>query len=160
MLQLCSDVTFYIVALAMVVWFFLDEKIVWYEAFCLFLIYVFYCAFMKFNEQCEYIVKTKLLGQKIPSKEDEVVAAINNENVVPSVSDHTCCAHPRITQDGGGALATGMAVTVGMRRTSIQQHHRRQSIPILHSGARFRGGIVQLMVHTLDPLVERKSASR
>jgi hypothetical protein len=57
-------------------------------------------------------------------------------------------------QDGGGALATGMASTLGMRRASIRAH-RRASIPILHSGARYRGGIVQLMVHTLDPLTER-----
>jgi hypothetical protein len=47
-----------------------------------------------------------------------------------------------------------MASTLGMRRASIRAH-RRASIPILHSGARFRGGIVQLMVHTLEPLTER-----
>lgn len=31
---------------------------------------------------------------------------------------------------------------------------RRQSIPILHSGAIFRNGILQLMSHGLDPLEE------
>ncbi|CAM6003113.1 unnamed protein product [Sphagnum balticum] len=60
------------------------------------------------------------------------------------------------SNDGGGALATGMASTLGMRRASIRAH-RRASIPILHSGARYRGGIVQLMVHTLDPLTEQSS---
>uniref|UniRef100_A0A914XJ71 Sodium/calcium exchanger membrane region domain-containing protein n=2 Tax=Plectus sambesii TaxID=2011161 RepID=A0A914XJ71_9BILA len=48
----------------------------------------------------------------------------------------------------------------GSRPSSASMSHRRsstgrrQSIPILHSGARFRNGIVQLMVHTLDPLSE------
>ena len=37
---LFRDVTFYIVALAMVVIFFLDEKIVWWEAAILFCIYI------------------------------------------------------------------------------------------------------------------------
>jgi hypothetical protein len=39
---------------------------------------------MKFNEQCEVFVKTKLLGQTMPVKEEER-AAINAENPVPSV---------------------------------------------------------------------------
>lgn len=39
-------------------------------------------------------------------------------------------------------------------RRSSAGNSRRQSIPILHSGAMFRNGIMQLMSQTLDPLTE------
>lgn len=80
----CRDVSFYILALALVVLFFLDEMIVWYEALVLFLIYVLYCSFMKYNEQAEVYVKTKILGQQMPAK--ETTDQINAQNLVPSVS--------------------------------------------------------------------------
>jgi hypothetical protein len=66
----------------MVVIFFLDEKIVWYEAFVLLMIYILYCTFMKYNEQLELWVKTNIMGQTVETKEE-----INAGNVLPSV----CC---------------------------------------------------------------------
>src|SRR5690349_6331880 len=74
------DVSFYIVALAMVVIFFLDEMIVWYEALVLFIIYILYCTFMKYNEHLELWVKRTLMGQLT-----ETVEELNAGNVVPSV---------------------------------------------------------------------------
>ena len=45
--------TFYAIALVLIVIFFLDEEITVIEASVLLLIYVAYCTFMKFNEKIE-----------------------------------------------------------------------------------------------------------
>ena len=55
--ETCSDVTFYAVALALVVITFIDEMVRWYNAVLLFCIYICYILFMKFNEQLERWVR-------------------------------------------------------------------------------------------------------
>ena len=50
---LIRDVFFYSVSLILLVAFFTDEKIHWYEALILLLWYVAYVGFMKFNEDVE-----------------------------------------------------------------------------------------------------------
>ena len=50
---LIRDVFFYSVSLILLVAFFTDEKIYWYEALILLLWYVAYVGFMKFNEDVE-----------------------------------------------------------------------------------------------------------
>lgn len=50
---LIRDVFFYSVSLILLVVFFLDNRIYWYEALVLFLWYFLYVGFMKFNEQVE-----------------------------------------------------------------------------------------------------------
>jgi cell division protein FtsW (lipid II flippase) len=45
------------VALLLLVVFFLDEEIRWYEALIMFIIYLLYAIFMKYNEQAETYVK-------------------------------------------------------------------------------------------------------
>ena len=50
---LIRDVFFYSVSLIVLVVFFNDEKIFWYEALALFLWYFCYVIFMKFNEKTE-----------------------------------------------------------------------------------------------------------
>lgn len=52
-----------------------------------------------------------------------------------------------------GALQRTDSLATGRRRQSASA--RRQSIPILHSGAMFRNGIMQIMSQTLDPLDEQ-----
>ncbi|VDM62884.1 unnamed protein product [Angiostrongylus costaricensis] len=44
---------FYIIALLFLVIFFADEKITWHEALTMFLIYIIYGIFMKYNSQIE-----------------------------------------------------------------------------------------------------------
>uniref|UniRef100_A0AC35TQY2 Sodium/potassium/calcium exchanger Nckx30C n=1 Tax=Rhabditophanes sp. KR3021 TaxID=114890 RepID=A0AC35TQY2_9BILA len=62
---LFRDVSFYIVSLFMLVIFFMDEKIVWMEALALFIVYLLYITFMKFNVAIESWVKYKVLKFKI-----------------------------------------------------------------------------------------------
>lgn len=57
---LFRDVTFYSIDLILLIVFFLDGTIYWYEAFILLLGYFAYVTFMKFNEKIERFVKSKI----------------------------------------------------------------------------------------------------
>lgn len=57
---LFRDVTFYILDLIMLIVFFLDNMIMWWESILLVLGYISYVSFMKFNSQIEQVVKTQL----------------------------------------------------------------------------------------------------
>lgn len=57
---LFRDVTFYILDLVMLIVFFLDNRIMWWESLLLVLGYMSYVTFMKFNSQIERTVKTQL----------------------------------------------------------------------------------------------------
>lgn len=57
---LFRDVTFYILDLIMLIVFFLDNMILWWESLLLVLGYMSYVTFMKFNSQIERTVKTQL----------------------------------------------------------------------------------------------------
>lgn len=48
--------TFYAIALVLVVFFFMNEVITVLEASSLLFIYMVYCTFMKFNEQIEVLL--------------------------------------------------------------------------------------------------------
>jgi hypothetical protein len=57
---LFRDVTFYSISLVCLIVFFRDQKIYWWEALVLFICYIAYVTFMKFNKQIETVVKKKL----------------------------------------------------------------------------------------------------
>lgn len=57
---LFRDVTFYILDLIMLIVFFLDNVILWWESVLLVLAYVSYVSFMKFNSQLEQALKAQL----------------------------------------------------------------------------------------------------
>lgn len=57
---LFRDVTFYILDLIMLIVFFLDNQILWWESILLLLGYISYVSFMKFNSQIEMAVKTQI----------------------------------------------------------------------------------------------------
>lgn len=61
---LFRDVTFYSIDLVVLIVFFQDEEIQWWEALILFLLYLAYVIFMKFNSNVENFVKTKLIRKK------------------------------------------------------------------------------------------------
>ncbi|CAO4360991.1 unnamed protein product [Caenorhabditis nigoni] len=128
---LFRDVSIYMLALAMLVFFFMDEIITFPEALAMFTIYILYCTVMKFNVQLEGLVKGGSDSEEASAHETQKLAADvphnNNNNDV--------------TQLEGNDLR---------RRSSA----RRQSVPILHSGTMFRNGIMQLMNHTLEQLPE------
>jgi hypothetical protein len=51
-----------------------------------------------------------------------------------------------------GAAMSGVVASDGGRRA-------QSSIPVLHSGSHFRHGLLQLMIHTIDPLNDGKKRS-
>ena len=61
---LFRDVTFYSISLILLIAFFIDTFIVWYEALVLFICYLLYVLFMKYNVNIEVFVKTKILRRK------------------------------------------------------------------------------------------------
>jgi sodium/potassium/calcium exchanger 2 len=64
---LIRDVFFYSVSLVVLVVFFQDELIYWYEALILFLWYFAYVSFMKFNEPVEDSLRSLVRLPKIVS---------------------------------------------------------------------------------------------
>ena len=40
----------------------------------------------------------------------------------------------------------------GNLKPPLSAHGRRNSIPLLHSGTKFRHGLLQLMIQSIDPL--------
>ncbi|CEF68229.1 Sodium/potassium/calcium exchanger 1 [Strongyloides ratti] len=164
---LFRDVTFYIGSLFMLVVFFLDEKILWWEAGMLFVVYIVYALFMKFNGSVESWVKVKLLGQLPIDDEENEIEEDKRNGIIGSVEEGKVVENPLIRnnktedhqqyegqsyQNGDLTNMTRSGSFAGVRKSSVSS--RRQSIPILHSGAMFRNGIMQLMSHTLDPLTE------
>ncbi|XP_059080877.1 sodium/potassium/calcium exchanger Nckx30C-like isoform X6 [Tigriopus californicus] len=123
---LFRDCTFYSISLIALIGFFLDEKIEWYEAALLLLIYACYVIFMKFNPNTERFVKKILFKNK-------VTRVCSTDHLVPNAG---------VT----GAAMSGVVAGEGART----------SIPVLHSGTHFRHGLLQLMIHTIDPLHDGK----
>ncbi|VDM55428.1 unnamed protein product, partial [Angiostrongylus costaricensis] len=132
---LFRDVTIYIIALLMLVEFFMDEKITYLEALSLFTVYLLYCTIMKFNVGLEKWVKTTLLNTKLGEEEPE----------------STTISTPMTIRINGNNVLELNIFILQFRRSSL---NRRQSIPILHSGTMFRTGIMQLMHQTLDEVPE------
>lgn len=76
---LFRDCTFYSTSLLMLIYFFRDNKIYWWEALVLFLIYVTYAIFMKWNQTAERFVK------KIVYK-NKVTRVRSTDQLMPAVS--------------------------------------------------------------------------
>ncbi|VDM44729.1 unnamed protein product [Toxocara canis] len=159
---LFRDVTFYIAALLMLVIFFLDEEVIrWFEALSLFMVYILYAVFMKYNEAVEKLVKG-WLGERSSIAVDEeqklpivLQKAPKLPSAVDGIVEHTPLGAPNhdTTDESLDSKIRSGSLVYSRRRASSC---RRQSIPILHSGAMFRNGIMQLMAHGLDPLQERE----
>ncbi|VDK44930.1 unnamed protein product, partial [Anisakis simplex] len=113
---LFRDVAFYIIALLMLVIFFLDEKV------------------------------SKVSSSKTAT------AAVIADGIIERTSLEAKNDAARVNETFEPNTRSGSLV-YGRPRASAS-YRRRQSIPILHSGAMFRNGIMQLMSHGLDPLRE------
>ncbi|KFR16876.1 Sodium/potassium/calcium exchanger 2 [Opisthocomus hoazin] len=122
---LFRDVSFYIVDLILLIIFFLDNLIMWWESLTLLTAYFCYVTFMKFNVQVEEWVKKCLNRNKV-----EKVATADAEGKSPNAGDkddQTLTTKPRLQRGGSSAS--------------------------LHNSL-MRNSIFQLMIHTLDPLAE------
>ncbi|NWH99236.1 NCKX1 protein, partial [Tichodroma muraria] len=133
---LFRDISFYIVDLLMLILFFLDSVIDWWESLLLLTAYATYVFTMKQNVVLEQWVKQEL------KKKLNAVQATSAEHMqktsTGAVVDDGAMKPPDVRK-----LQPGPALQRGSSSASL---HNSQ----------MRGTIVQLMIHTLDPLAEAK----
>ncbi|XP_032926769.1 sodium/potassium/calcium exchanger 1 [Catharus ustulatus] len=138
---LFRDISFYIVDLLMLILFFLDSVIDWWESLLLLTAYATYVFTMKQNVFLEQWVKQEL------KKKLNAVQAASPEHMQKTstgavVDDGTTMKPPGVRK-----LQPGPVLQRGSSSASL---HNSQ----------MRGTIVQLMIHTLDPLAEAKFKDR
>ncbi|MEE6503597.1 hypothetical protein FKM82_004866 [Ascaphus truei] len=133
---LFRDVSFYILDLIMLIIFFLDNVILWWESLLLLSAYGLYVFFMKINVMVERWVKEQIYKRK------RLVKVMALEET---------------TKKGNGSVA-------GDEPKPTEDHNRLKLKPFLTRGgssaslhnSTIRSTIFQLMIHTLDPLGEAK----
>nr|XP_015198668.1 PREDICTED: sodium/potassium/calcium exchanger 1 isoform X4 [Lepisosteus oculatus] len=136
---LFRDVSFYILDLMMLIVFFLDNAIMWWESMLLVTGYCSYVLFMKYNVQLEHAFKTQLNKHKSIVK---VIALEEPEKSNGSLSrDNAPPQHPPLPPEDKNRLKL---------KPTLQ---RGGSSASLHNST-MRNTIFQLMIHTLDPLGE------
>ncbi|XP_031179605.1 sodium/potassium/calcium exchanger 1-like [Sander lucioperca] len=167
---LFRDVTFYILDLIMLIVFFLDNMILWWESMMLVLGYVCYVSFMKFNSQIEHAVKSqinkhmsivKVWTAEEPEKDSEAPTA--PPPAAPSAAPPPPPA-PKAKDKSKGEPEPPQSSLQPIKPLSEPQEDRtRLKVrPVLQRGGSsaslhntsLRSTIFQLMIHTLDPLGE------
>ncbi|XP_041120276.1 sodium/potassium/calcium exchanger 2-like [Polyodon spathula] len=96
---LFRDVSFYIIDLIMLIIFFLDNIINWWESVLLLSAYATYVIFMKFNVQIEGFVKSKLNRNKVV----EVSSAEAQPKADPIDDENKLMLKPRLQRGGSSA---------------------------------------------------------
>uniref|UniRef100_A0A672YCB9 Sodium/potassium/calcium exchanger 1 n=1 Tax=Sphaeramia orbicularis TaxID=375764 RepID=A0A672YCB9_9TELE len=128
---LFRDVSFYIFDLILLIIFFLDNVIMWWESVMLVAGYTLYVTFMKFNVQIEKIFKAQLHKHKnivkvIAVEEPEKTNEDAEDNAPPVPEDKNRLKLKPALQRGGSSAS-------------------------LHNST-MRSTLFQLMIHTLDPI--------
>ncbi|XP_055789029.1 sodium/potassium/calcium exchanger 1-like [Salvelinus fontinalis] len=135
---LFRDVSFYIIDLIMLIIFFLDNTIMWYESIMLVAGYSSYVCFMKYNDQLEAAFKNQLRKHQhiiniitvaVEDEPDKDKTASQNSSP-PAAEDKKLLKLKPVLQRGGSSAS-------------------------LHNST-MRNTIYKLMIHTLDPLGNNK----
>uniref|UniRef100_A0A8C4Z8N4 Sodium/potassium/calcium exchanger 1 n=1 Tax=Gadus morhua TaxID=8049 RepID=A0A8C4Z8N4_GADMO len=126
---LFRDVSFYILGLFLLIIFFLDNFIMWWESATLLAGYTLYVCFMKYNVELERAFKSQLHKHK---NIVQILADLGEEeDNVPPIKEGKQWLKLRPSLQRGGSSAS------------------------LHNST-MRNSIFQLMIHTLDPLGQGK----
>ncbi|KAG7485355.1 sodium/potassium/calcium exchanger 2-like [Solea senegalensis] len=94
---LFRDVSFYIIGLLMLIYFFLDNQIVMEESIGLLLCYTAYVTFMKFNAKVELFIKSRIGNNQVK----ELVTA--PKITAPGDDENKLMAKPRLQREGSCA---------------------------------------------------------
>ncbi|NWV15076.1 NCKX1 protein, partial [Ptilonorhynchus violaceus] len=137
---LFRDISFYIVDLLMLILFFLDSVIDWWESLLLLTAYATYVLTMKQNVFLEQWVKQEL-NKKLNAVQAASAEHMQKEST-GAVADDGTMKPPDVRK-----LQPGPALQRGSSSASL---HNSQ----------MRGTIFQLMIHTLDPLAEARFKDR
>ncbi|EDW63377.2 uncharacterized protein Dvir_GJ14796 [Drosophila virilis] len=150
---LFRDCSFYSISLLVLIYFFRDNRIFWWEALILFTIYIAYVTFMKWNVQVEHCVKKMITKNKVTRvrSTDQLMPAGNAAN-----SSETSMA----TQPGGSVTSRAASETrsgpAGSSNAGATGNSSGGTAGSTQTGAKFRHGLLQLMIHTIDPLHDGK----
>ncbi|KFW11456.1 PREDICTED: sodium/potassium/calcium exchanger 1 [Eurypyga helias] len=137
---LFRDISFYILDLLMLILFFLDSVIDWWESLLLLTAYATYVFTMKQNVYLEQWVKQEL------NKKLSAVQAASAEHIRKKSTG-------AVAEDGTKKPADGR------RLQPASALQRGSSSASLHN-SQMRSTIFQLMIHTLDPLADAKFKDR
>uniref|UniRef100_A0A096LV40 Sodium/potassium/calcium exchanger 1 n=1 Tax=Poecilia formosa TaxID=48698 RepID=A0A096LV40_POEFO len=169
---LFRDVTFYILDLIMLIVFFLDNVIWWWESVLLVLSYMSYVVFMKFNSQIEQTFKSQLskhvsIVKVWSTAEPEKVSGGNfRSNLESSASVRLALPNSQKTENKpkpeAAPAAPGSPQHNNLQPETQEDKARLRVRPVLQRGGSsaslhntsLRSTIFQLMIHTLDPLGE------
>nr|XP_023018100.1 sodium/potassium/calcium exchanger Nckx30C isoform X1 [Leptinotarsa decemlineata] len=144
---LFRDCFFYSASLVTLIIFFSDNLIQWYEALVLFGFYVGYVSFMKWNQPMERLVKRLIYKNK-------VTRVRSTDQLMPTSTSHGTVATSSETSVGtqpGGSVTSRTASETPQLPSSTSHHH---------TGAKFRHGLLQLMIHTIDPMHDGQYAGK
>ncbi|XP_069480347.1 sodium/potassium/calcium exchanger 1 isoform X2 [Ambystoma mexicanum] len=137
---LFRDVSFYILDLIMLIIFFLDNVILWWESMLLLSAYCLYVIFMKWNVEVEQWVKEQLLKRK------RLVKVMALEDAVKKGNGSITGEDTKNPEDSNRLKVKPFLI-------------RGSSSASLHNST-LRSTIFQLMIHTLDPLGEEAGGER
>ncbi|KAJ8333653.1 hypothetical protein SKAU_G00409720 [Synaphobranchus kaupii] len=150
---LFRDVSFYTLDLIMLIIFFLDNTIMWWESSMLVVSYLTYVGFMKYNVQLERACKSlfnrhksivKVIALEEPDKDSGSPGEDNNPDETQQVNSRVKWPTEHTRSDARTSLSAPQ------QKPALQ---RGGSSASLHNST-MRNTIFQLMIHTLDPLGE------
>ncbi|XP_012217620.2 sodium/potassium/calcium exchanger Nckx30C isoform X3 [Linepithema humile] len=183
---LFRDCTFYSASLLTLIYFFRDSYIYWYEALVLFGFYLAYVSFMKWNQPTEKLIKRILYRNRVtrvrstdqlmPSHQSAAQAlqhpnATNSSETsvggvsgacgssgIPAPGEAGCSSRGGSSSGagGGGGGSGGGGGGPGSGQRCDQGRGGPSSHTTRESHAKFRHGLLQLMIHTIDPLHDGK----
>ncbi|GAB1288621.1 Solute carrier family 24 (sodium/potassium/calcium exchanger), member 2 [Apodemus speciosus] len=150
---LFRDVSFYIIDLIMLIIFFLDNVIMWWESLLLLTAYFAYVVFMKFNVQVEKWVKQMISRNNVVKVTVPEAQAKLSE--FPPASEKSSAAGDKEepTLPVGSSIPARSCTCEECVAEAKPRLQRGGSSASLHNSL-MRNSIFQLMIHTLDPLAE------
>ncbi|XP_057699547.1 sodium/potassium/calcium exchanger 2-like [Corythoichthys intestinalis] len=95
---LFRDVSFYIIGLLMLIYFFLDNQITLVESISLLMCYCTYVTFMKFNAKVEQVIKRQLGSNQV-----DIMESAPKVNTPPADDENKLMAKPRLQREGSCA---------------------------------------------------------
>ncbi|XP_055684990.1 sodium/potassium/calcium exchanger Nckx30C isoform X4 [Lutzomyia longipalpis] len=154
---LFRDCTFYSTSLLILIIFFRDNLIEWWEALILFLIYAAYVSFMKWNQQVERCVKKFIYKNKVTRvrSTDQLMPA-NNQTFELQGNAANSSETSMATQPGGSVTSRAASESRSGPPGSSSGATGTSAGTSTVTGAKFRHGLLQLMIHTIDPLHDGK----
>ncbi|XP_049876608.1 sodium/potassium/calcium exchanger Nckx30C isoform X2 [Pectinophora gossypiella] len=127
---LFRDCTFYSISLLVLIYCFRDSEIYWQEALVLFSLYGAYVMFMRWNQPVERAVKKLIYKNK-------VTRVRSTDQLMPTHGNATTSSETSVGTN------TATAATAGTSKGAPPT-------------AKFRHGLLQLMIHTIDPMHDGK----